>query len=61
MMTNAELIADLIVKANYWEPTARTIPPDAAAHCLDYAAHLRTMAEMLRQDELEAAVNASGS
>jgi hypothetical protein len=51
--TEEEVIADFEAKADYWENFARTAEPDAAIHCLDYVAHLRTLAKCLRMDMLE--------
>jgi hypothetical protein len=48
-----ESIANFEAKADYWENFARTADPDAALFCRDYAAHLRTLAEIVRQDMLE--------
>jgi hypothetical protein len=50
--TDAEILADWDVKAAYWEQEA-VLNPEVAAVCLDYAAHLRTLAECLRMDMLE--------
>jgi len=41
------------LKAAHWEKVASESPPDVAFHCLDYAKHIRTMAECLRMDMLE--------
>jgi hypothetical protein len=43
------------MKASHWELDATLNPdtPDIAAVCLDYAKHIRTMAECLRMDMLE--------
>jgi hypothetical protein len=51
--TDEEILADTEMKAAYWESVAPTSPPDEAAHCLDYAKHIRTMAECLRMDMME--------
>lgn len=51
--TEDEVIADFEAKADYWEKFARTAEHDAAIHCLDYAAHLRTLAECVRIDLVE--------
>ena len=48
--TDEEILADWEIKAAHWENEARNSPPDIAVHCLDYAAHLRTLAECLRMD-----------
>ena len=50
--TDEEILADLADledKAAHWELEA-TLNPDVAAVCLDYAKHIRTMAECLRMD-----------
>src|SRR3954466_4136033 len=53
--TDEEILADWEIKAAHWENVALTCPSDAAVHCLDYAAHIRTMMECLRMDMLERA------
>jgi hypothetical protein len=50
--TDEEILADMEMKAAHWELEA-TLNPDVAAVCLDYAAHLRTLAECVRMDMLE--------
>ena len=59
--TDEEIVADMEMKAAYWESVALTSPPDEAAHCRDYAAHLRTIAECLRMDMMERNVSAASS
>jgi hypothetical protein len=53
--TDKEILADLEDKAAHWELEATLNPdtPEIAAVCLDYAKHIRTMAECLRMDMLE--------
>ncbi len=51
--TEEEILADMEAKAAHWENEARTSPPDVAEHCLDYAMHLRTLAECFRMNMLE--------
>ncbi len=50
--TDEEIIADFELKAAHWEREA-ALDPTVAAVCLDYAAHLRTLAECLRLDMLD--------
>jgi hypothetical protein len=50
--TDEEILADLEDKASHWELEA-TLNPDVAAVCLDYAKHIRTMAECMRVDLVE--------
>jgi hypothetical protein len=45
-------IADFEEKAAHWEGEA-LLNPEVASVCLDYAKHLRTIAECLRLDLLE--------
>jgi hypothetical protein len=40
------------------EKVASESDPETAFHCRDYAAHLRTLAEIVRQDMLEKQVQA---
>ena len=51
--TAEEILASTEAHAAHWENEARYSPPDVAFHCLDYAQHLRTIAECLRLDILE--------
>ena len=51
--TDEEILADWDLKAAHWEKVASESAPDVAFHCLDYAAHILTMAECLRMDLLE--------
>jgi hypothetical protein len=51
--TEEEVIAGFEASADHWEKFARTAEPDATFHCLDYVAHLRTLAKCLRMDMLE--------
>jgi len=55
--TEQEVIASFEASADHWENFARTAEPDAAAHCLDYVSHLRTLAKCLRMDMLEREVS----
>lgn len=55
-MTNEQVSAALTATeqaAAHWENVALNSPEDVAFHCLDYAKHLRTIAECLRMDLLE--------
>jgi hypothetical protein len=54
--TDEEILADWDLKAAHWEKVASESPADVAFHCLDYAKHIRTMAECMRMDMLERAV-----
>lgn len=58
--TDAEILAEWELKAVHWENEARNSPPDVAIHCLDYAKHIRTMAECLRMDLLEKVAHNNG-
>ena len=60
--SDAEIIADLEVKAAHWDLEATLNPdtPDIAAVCLDYSQHLRTMIECLRMDLLEEGIDGGG-
>jgi hypothetical protein len=51
--TDEEILADMEMKAAHWEREALREPEEVAVHCRDYAAHLRTLAEMMRMDMLE--------
>lgn len=53
--TDEEIIGSFEAKADYWEEQARIGPPESAWACIDYAKHLRTIAECLRMDVLEKA------
>jgi hypothetical protein len=57
--TDEEILADWDLKAAHWEKVASQSPSDVALHCMDYAAHIRTMAECLRLDLLERALRAA--
>lgn len=50
--TDAEIIVDLEFKAAHWEKVAGESPADVAYHCIDYAKHLRTLAECKRMDTI---------
>ena len=50
--TDEEILADMEMKAAHWELEA-TLKPDVANVCLDYAKHIRTMAECFRMDVAE--------
>jgi hypothetical protein len=50
--TDEEILASTLAKAVHWELEA-TLNPEVASVCLDYAKHLRTIAECLRMDILE--------
>jgi hypothetical protein len=58
--TDEEIMADLEMKAAHWEREALHEPEEVAVHCRDYAAHLRTLAEMMRMDMLETRLNGVG-
>jgi hypothetical protein len=51
--TDEEILADLDLKAAHWERQALVGPTDEAWCCIDYAKHIRTMAECVRMDVLE--------
>jgi len=50
--TDEEILASTEAHAAHWELEA-TLNPEVASVCLDYAKHIRTMAECLRMDMLE--------
>ena len=50
--TDEEIIADFELKAAHWEREAAR-DPAVAAVCIDYATHLRTLAECFRLDMLD--------
>jgi hypothetical protein len=43
-----EDIANLERKAAYWEQQSKVVPADEVWCCIDYAQHLRTLAELER-------------
>jgi hypothetical protein len=51
--TEEEIIASLERSAAFWEDVAKTGPAAAAEATLDYAMHLRTLAECKRLDLLD--------
>jgi hypothetical protein len=51
--TDEEILASTVAHAAHWEAVAEHSDPNTAFHCMDYAQHLRTIAECLRMDLLE--------
>ena len=54
--TDEEILASTEAHAKHWEDQALREPEDVAYWCRDYAKHLRTIAECLRMDVLEAGI-----
>jgi hypothetical protein len=57
--TAEEILANTEAHAAHWENEAPYSPADIAVHCLDYAQHLRVLAELFRLRLLDEAFEAA--